>query len=178
MYVCCSYCMVHVYSSFAAFMYNDFFAPPKTRRDEGKSRADGPAPSRDSKVRFHEEVRVKMVKSHGNMTSLYKTDDDSSDEDEEGLDIVDQGGLEVVDSFEEGDDDEEGGEESDEDEAGEGGRDSEEPDEDAFETMERFKDDLFADEGPKETSDLFQFAIEIRTYTLVTQIFRCLLNDS
>ena len=154
--MCYSDCMVHVYSSFAAFMYSDFFAPPKTRRDEGTSRDDGPAPSRDSKVRFHEEVRVKMVKSHGNMTSLFETDGDSDDEDGEGLDIIDQGGLEVVDSFEESDDDEEGGEESDEGEDGEGGRDSEEPDEDAFETMERFKDDLFADEGPKETSELFQ----------------------
>jgi len=102
---------------------------------------------------------VKMVKSHGNMTPLYETDGNSDDEDTEGLDIFDQGGQEVGGSSEEEDGDEEGGEESDEDEDGESGRDSEEQDEDAFETMERFKDDLFADEGPKETSELFQ-----RTY--------------
>ena len=154
---CCpSDCMGRVYSSFVAFMYSDFFAPPpKTRRDEGKSQADGSIPSRDSKVRFHDEVRVKMVKSHGNMTPLYESDGDSDDEDTEELDIIDQGEQEVADSFEE-DDEVEGGEESDEDEDSEGGSESEEQVEDAFETMEHFKDDLFAEEGPNETGELFQ----------------------
>lgn len=158
-YYCPSDCMGHVYSSFAALMYSDFFAPPpKTRRDEGKSQPGGSVPLRDSKVRFHDEVRVKMVKSHGNMTSLYDTGDDSDDEDTEGLDIFDQGEQEVADSFEEDDGVEEGGEESDEDEDedSEDGSESEDQDEDAFEAMEHFKDDLFADEGPKETGKLFQ----------------------
>ncbi len=156
---CPSDCMGHVYSSFVAFMYTDFFAPPpKTRRDEGKSQTDGSIPSRDTKVRFHDEVRVKMVKSHGNMTSLYETGGDLDDEDTEGLYITDQGEQEVSDSFEEDEEVEDGGEESDEDDDGEGGSESESEgqDEDTFETMERFKDDLFADEGPKETGELFR----------------------
>ena len=154
---CPSDCMGHVYSSFVAFMYTDFFAPPpKTRRDEGKGQADVSIPSRDTKVRFHDEVRVKMVKSHGNMTSLYETGDDSDDDDTEGLDIIDQEEQEVSDSFGEDEEVGDGGEESDEDEDSEDGSESEGHDEDAFETMERFKDDLFADEGPKETSELFQ----------------------
>ena len=157
MYYCPSDCMEYVYSSFVAFMYTDFFAPPpKTRRDEGKGQTDGSVPSRDTKVRFHDEVRVKMVKSHGNMTSLYETGDDSDDDDTEGLGIIDQGEQDVSDSFEEDEEDEDGGEESDEDEDSEDGSESEGQDEDAFETMERFKDDLFADEGPNETSELFQ----------------------
>ena len=154
---CPSDCMGHVYLSFVAFMYTDFFAPPpKTRRDEGKGQADVSIPSRDTKVRFHDEVRVKMVKSHGNMTSLYETGDDSDDDDTEGLDIIDQEEQEVSDSFGEDEEVGDGGEESDEDEDSEDGSESEGHDEDAFETMERFKDDLFADEGPKETSELFQ----------------------
>jgi U3 small nucleolar RNA-associated protein MPP10 len=140
-------------------MYSDFFAPPpKLRRDKGKGRAvpnNGSAPTRDSKVRFHEEVRVKMVKSHGNMNSLYEADNDSDDEDMEGVDIADQDEQEVADSLDEDDGEEEdAGEESGE---GEGDEDSEEQDEGAFETMERFKDDLFEDEGPDETSKSFPY---------------------
>jgi U3 small nucleolar RNA-associated protein MPP10 len=150
---CPSYYIGHVYSSFVAHMYGDFFAPlPKTRRDKGKGRADSSVPSRNSKVRFHEEVRVKMVKSHGNMTSLHETESDSDNEDTEGLSMFDQDEQKVVDSPEEDDgEEEEGGEERDEDE------DSEEQDEDAFETMERFKDDLFTDEELKETSESFRY---------------------
>jgi len=92
-----------------------------------------------------------MVKSHGNMTSLYETEKDSDDEDAEALDIFDQDEQEIADSSEEGDGEEDDvGEESDEGDEGEGGEDSE--DEDAFETMERFKDDLFTDEESEETS--------------------------
>jgi len=157
-----SYCKGRGYSSLVACMYSDFFAPPpKTRRDKGKGRAESLVPSRDSRVRFHEEVRVKMVKSHGNMTSLHETGSDSDDEDAGGLDLFDQDEQEVADSLEEDDgEEEEGGDESDEDEDGEGGRDDEEQDEDAFETMERFKDDLFIAEEPEETSELFQCPVQ------------------
>lgn len=168
-----------VLMSFIANMYSDFFAPPpKSRRDKGKGRAvpdDSPPRPRDSKVRFHEEVRVKMVKSHGNMTALYESDSDS-DDDEEGSDIIDQDEQEVSESLEDGDgEEEEVGEESGESEDGE---ESEEQGGDAFETMERFKDDLFTDEGPEDTSKLFQYTISIQIDVVVTQIFRHLLNDS
>lgn len=143
---------------FVAYLYGDFFAPPpKSRGDKGKGRAvpdDSSAPSRDSKVRFHEEVRVKMVKSHGNMTSLYDAESDSDNEDTDESDTSDQDERGVAGSPEEDDGEEdEVGEESDESGDSEGGEDS--GDEDAFETMERFKDDLFADEEQEQTGKLF-----------------------
>ena len=157
---------------FIAYLYSDFFAPPPKSRDKGKGRAvpnDSSAPSRNSKVRFHEEVRVKMVKSHGNMSSLYETDSDLHDEDTRGLDIFDQDEKE---SFGDDDGEEEGvGEES------EDGEDSEEQNEDVFETMERFKDDLFADEGPEETGKSCTLRT-VQTDVFVPQIFRHSLYDS
>ena len=94
-----------------------------------------------------------MVKSRGNMASLYEADNNSDNEDTDGSDISSQDEQDVEDSVKEDDEEEdEGGEESDESEDSD---DSE--NENAFETMERFKDDLFTEEGPEQTSKLLPY---------------------
>jgi U3 small nucleolar RNA-associated protein MPP10 len=121
-----------------------------------KAKSPSP-PLRASKVRFHEEVKVKLIKSKRNPLSLLRIDeDDDSDEEDDmspfGGDWEDQDeedeGLEGVQN----DDDDE---EEDEEEEGEST-----PDEDVektFDTIERTKEDLFTDSSPPPT-DLSTYA--------------------
>ncbi|KDQ63722.1 hypothetical protein JAAARDRAFT_169865 [Jaapia argillacea MUCL 33604] len=126
--------------------YKDFFDPPPKPKPAAKSqkKAHVNVPKVAGKVRFHEEVRVKKIKSNG-----------------KGLPVSMLRGAPGDDDEEETDDDEYGEQMSfDDDEAvGFGGMDSEESDEDSSlgaldevdgedgrETIDRLKDDLFAEE--------------------------------
>jgi len=130
--------------------YKDFFDPPPRvagAKGKGKARANVGSSS-SGKVRFHEEVRVKKIKAKGKNlpTSMMYDEEDDEDDEEEGMVDDDENGFDEMMS-EEGSEDEEG---SDEDEEGSV------EDESAFgdtsdagggrETIERFKDDLFAEE--------------------------------
>jgi U3 small nucleolar RNA-associated protein MPP10 len=116
------------------------------RMEEAKSPSP---PLRASKVRFHEEVKVKLIKSKRNPLSLLRMDelDDSDEEDEMGP---------FGDDWEDQDEeDEELEEQTDDDEEEEST-----PDEDAekaFDAMEHTKEDLFTDSSPPPT-DLSTYA--------------------
>lgn len=125
------------------------------RTERGKSPSP---PLRASKVRFHEEVKVKLIKSKRNPLSLLRMDEDDDSEEEDdmspfGDDWEDQDEedeeLEGVQNDDKDDDEE------DEEEEGEST-----PDEDAektFDTIERTKEDLFTDSSPPP-SDLSTYA--------------------
>ena len=140
--------------------YKDFFEPPaRTKAPKAKKptkqAADGPS---TSKVRFHEEVRVKKIKAKGKNlpvnTMFYEEEGDEEDDDyegEEGVELDDEDAMEGEER--EGTDEED--EDEDEDEDSEEAEDismGDEESEHGFATMERLKDDLFADdeEDPKE----------------------------
>ncbi|KAF7964949.1 hypothetical protein HWV62_1448 [Athelia sp. TMB] len=139
--------------------YRDFFdAPPREPgskpKGKGKAKAppvETPLPKKTTKVRFHDEVRVRNIKAKGKnmpLSSMYDDDDDEEygaggdgenawheeledGEDDEASDSEDEDGSEAEDN-----EDEEGSED--------GGRD----------TIARLKDDLFADEEEPEEEDL------------------------
>lgn len=133
----------------APIMYSDFFEPPSApARVPGKrpsktvdSNTDVVSespPSKTSKVRFHDEVRVKMVKNRRKADTPNATllEDDTDEEDEDEMEQwmdEDEGDSEV---------------DSDEEEASEGSE---------ADVMERAKDDLFADDEEPQT-DLSTFA--------------------
>lgn len=133
----------------APIMYSDFFEPPSApARVPGKrpsktvdSNTDvvpESPPSKTSKVRFHDEVRVKMVKNRRKADTPNATllEDDTDEEDEDEMEQwmdEDEGDSEV---------------DSDEEEASEGSE---------ADVMERAKDDLFADDEEPQT-DLSTFA--------------------
>ncbi|EIW64701.1 Mpp10 protein [Trametes versicolor FP-101664 SS1] len=131
--------------------YRDFFEPPSRVKPPKPAKAskpiERPTPSK-GKVRFHEEVRVKTIKAKGKnlpVASMFYEDDDEEEEEEEedeegeGLSFDIEEDMEDEDAmlgsgseeFEDGDEDE--SMEGDESDAG-------------YETMERLKDDLFADD--------------------------------
>lgn len=109
---------------------------------------DRPTPSK-GKVRFHEEVRVKTIKAKGKnlpVASMFYEDDDEDEEDEEEEEEEGEGLSFDIDEDMEDEDAilSEGSEEfedGDEDESMDGDEDGAE-----YETMERLKDDLFADD--------------------------------
>ncbi|KAI1797849.1 Mpp10 protein [Ganoderma leucocontextum] len=158
--------------------YKDFFEPPARpkapkAKQTVKPVADGPS---TSKVRFHEEVRVKKIKAKGKNlpvnTMFYEEeeDEDADDdyEDEEGTGI---------------DDDEDGGEDEDEEMASLDSDDDDEQDKDVsmgeededaseagFAIMERLKDDLFAEDEEEEDSQKHLSTHEKRMATLHEEI--------
>ena len=80
----------HSYSLTELF-YKDFFDPPTRaphqsarEKSKGKAKAKGPvAPAPRGKVRFHEEVKVRMIKPKGKnlpTSTLYAPDDEDDDE--------------------------------------------------------------------------------------------------
>ena len=108
----------HSYSLTELF-YKDFFDPPTRaphqsarEKSKGKAKAKGPvAPAPRGKVRFHEEVKVRMIKPKGKnlpTSTLYAPDDedDEDDDDEEDEDY----------EYHEEDEDDEDGEDGDDDE--------------------------------------------------------------
>ncbi|KIP11982.1 hypothetical protein PHLGIDRAFT_10298 [Phlebiopsis gigantea 11061_1 CR5-6] len=135
--------------------YNDFFAPPSKVVAKGQSqqklKTDSP---KKAGVRFHDEVRVKNIKAKGKSMSLSAMydlgEDDSSDEKlSASEDEYEDEEAEDSDSELE-DEDEEHDIEADEEEDVEMASQSEDNGEDTRETIERLKDDLFADENDDE----------------------------
>ncbi|KAK7064202.1 Mpp10 protein-domain-containing protein [Favolaschia claudopus] len=120
--------------------YKDFFDPPP------RSAPPRSKPKKAGTVRFHEEVRVKNIKPKGKNLPLNPQAEEEDDDDDEDFD--EESESEEGDDGEE--DDEEDGDE-DEDVAGESGEGS------AFhgtETIERLKNDLFAEEEDEPPEDL------------------------
>lgn len=102
-------------------------------------------------MRFHDEVRVKSIKSRGKgapLASLYDQFEEFGDEDEKHANREPTGS-------DESDSDEGGGDGNfeDEDEEDEDMEDEDEDEEDGQETMGRLKDDLFADTEEHELED-------------------------
>ncbi|KAH9835584.1 Mpp10 protein [Rhodofomes roseus] len=146
--------------------YKDFFEPPArvpqtSAKSKGKGKAKDTAPR--ASVRFHDQVRVKKIKARGKnlpTSSLYAQDDDDEDdgdEDEEDGDFEyneededDEADEGASDEFMREDDSEGDGEEDDEDDGEEGSFEDDstavEGEDGGLVTMERFKDDLFAEE--------------------------------
>ncbi|KAI0735201.1 U3 small nucleolar ribonucleoprotein complex, subunit Mpp10 [Earliella scabrosa] len=135
--------------------YKDFFEPPSKvkapkAKKPPKAVADETTPS-TSKVRFHEEVRVRKIKAKGKnlpvSTMFYEEDDEDEDDD---YAYEDEEGVESDD-----DEEDEGMDEDEDDEMLRTGVDDDESQDDVsmeddeesgLATMERFKDDLFADD--------------------------------
>ncbi|KAG5653078.1 hypothetical protein H0H81_002458 [Sphagnurus paluster] len=124
-------------------MYGDFFEPPPKVVNEKPTSKN--LPSKVNGVRFHDEVRVKKIKAKGKNLPLSSMDDDSDEEEgsEEYLklqeapdEMLDEGSE---DSSVSGDDEDS----VDEDESG---NDESGDDETTRDTIERLKDDLFAEE--------------------------------
>ncbi|KAL4243431.1 U3 small nucleolar ribonucleoprotein MPP10 [Abortiporus biennis] len=143
--------------------YKDFYEPPAK---PVKGKKTPPAPAKDkstSKVRFHEEVRVKKIKAKGKnlpVSSMYsEEDEDDDDDDEYGDEDM------AIDDDEDGD--EEGADSDDDDMLSDGSEEDTDNDEsesddhedeefhgfDSRETIERLKDDLFADDDDDEKPD-------------------------
>ncbi|KAI0639368.1 U3 small nucleolar ribonucleoprotein complex, subunit Mpp10 [Trametes polyzona] len=142
--------------------YKDFFEPPSRAKFPKAAKATKPAAkpaSPKGKVRFHEEVRVKKIKAKGKnlpVSAMFYEEEEEEEgseedgegafdenEDDEGMEEDEEGVTLRSDSDEEDEEGEE--EEDDEDEP------MEEDDGDAeYQTMERLKDDLFADEDDQQ----------------------------
>ncbi|KAL1737161.1 Mpp10 protein-domain-containing protein [Schizophyllum commune] len=129
--------------------YKDFFEPPKKSPTKGKGKAA--SPKKAGGVRFHDEVRVKNIKKRGK--GLPVNYDPAGDEDEDDDDEYDEAGELPDDSDDDEEDEDEDEDASDDDE------DMEEDESDAEssldglrgkETIDRLKDDLFADEEDEE----------------------------
>ncbi|KAI9063034.1 Mpp10 protein [Trametes sanguinea] len=148
--------------------YKDFFDPPsgvkvsKAKKKTAQS-SDEPKPSK-GKVRFHEEVRVKKIKAKGKnlpvSTMFYEEEEDDGEDfedDEEGLEEDDMDGSEHGLGFDDMDDAEmqsEGSEAEDGESEDEDASMGEEDDEnEGYETIERLKDDLFADDEDEKSQE-------------------------
>ncbi|KAJ6575152.1 U3 small nucleolar ribonucleoprotein complex, subunit Mpp10 [Mycena capillaripes] len=125
--------------------YKDFFEPP---RHTAPPRPKKPtSPRKAGTVRFHEEVRVKNIKAKGKNLPL-STLDEEDDEDDDEDDFGESGEPEFGRMDEDEDEDAEEGSEPESDE------DSLQGSFDGAETIERLKDDLFAEEEDGPPQDL------------------------
>ncbi|KAH9946645.1 Mpp10 protein [Amylocystis lapponica] len=133
--------------------YKDFFDPPP-RISGPKPKKPPPAgqstSSPNGKVRFHEEVRVRQIKAKGKglpVSFMYEDDDDDGDDDEYGETMAEDDSDEESEILEDDDDNMEAGD-SDDDSLDEGGfaDDVDSQEEDGRDTIQRLKDDIFADE--------------------------------
>lgn len=168
-----AYSTAHVTDVYLEPFFYDFFAPPSKAAVKGKapaaSKTEGNA--RKAGVRFHNEVRVKSIKAKGknmSLSQMYELGEDDP-EDEEG---VSEGEDDSEDDDEgEGDDDEEGigsdyeGEsQEEEDEDVEMTSQSEIEDDATRETIERLKDDLFADEEEEEDKGTLSLQLDMMSH--------------
>lgn len=103
------------------------------------------------RVRFHEEVRVKNIKAKGKnlpLSAMYDEEDD--DEDDEDDEDYEEGAEDVEDEDEDSDEEEEGEDGMDVDEEEDQELEEEEPTQveglGSRLTIDRFKDDLFAED--------------------------------
>ncbi|KAF8078590.1 U3 small nucleolar ribonucleoprotein complex, subunit Mpp10 [Lyophyllum atratum] len=127
-------------------MYRDFFEPPKVAGGRLKTKPKNGSSKATGQVRFHEEVRVKKIRAKGKNLPLSSMDDDDDAEEEEGSRFptaVHQqewiSSASSEDSIVSGDD-----------EDAESHQDEDDPRRD---TIERLKDDLFAEEEESPHQD-------------------------
>ncbi|KAG8833157.1 hypothetical protein FRC17_011228 [Serendipita sp. 399] len=146
-------------------MYSDFFDKPSTAsgapsrsstthdRNVVEMKIISSSTSKSSKVRFHEEVKVKLIKPKRKRYSLMDIEEEDEDEDEKGDELppFDEGWDEegVDNSDEEGTEE---GEEYEDQEEGEPDKGEEESETDGFDAIERAKDDLFAEDESLPTN--------------------------
>lgn len=132
-----------------------------TGRSQQKSKPDGP---KKAGVRFHNEVRVKNIKAKGksmSLSAMYDLGEDESDEEfsaEEEDDDEEDDDEEAEGEDDEFEDEEEGyaiEADEEEDEDIEMDSQSEDDDEDTRETIERLKDDLFADDDDEPQTGMY-----------------------
>ncbi|KAL4068064.1 U3 small nucleolar ribonucleoprotein complex, subunit Mpp10, partial [Scleroderma citrinum] len=123
------------------YFYRDFFDRPRSSTSHSRA-----GTSKQSKVRFHDQVKVKKIKAKGKglpvSTMMYEEEEDDDDDDyipEDSDEEVFGEGIEEDDD----DDDEEDDENEDENE-------DEDEDEGNRSTIERLKDDLFAEEEEQQ----------------------------
>ncbi|KIY71598.1 Mpp10 protein [Cylindrobasidium torrendii FP15055 ss-10] len=134
--------------------YKDFFSAP--RRTGGPPPKPGPSPKKGG-VRFHDEVRVKKIKARGKnlpVATMYAGGGDDDDEDEDDLPAFEDGWEDEEDEDEMGEEDD--FDEAEEDEELDEGSDASGDDgseQSIDETMDHFKDDLFADDEAEEDAD-------------------------
>ena len=128
------------------YFYKDFFDAPRSSILHTRTSI-----SKMSMVRFHDQVKVKKIKAKGKglpvSTMLYEEDGDDDDDDftlEDMEDIDDE-----VDDEDEGED---GNGDGDGDVGDEDG-DDDDDDEGNRATIERLKDDLFAEEGEEQKGE-------------------------
>uniref|UniRef100_A0A0W0EXV0 U3 small nucleolar ribonucleoprotein protein MPP10 n=1 Tax=Moniliophthora roreri TaxID=221103 RepID=A0A0W0EXV0_MONRR len=140
--------------------YKDFFkAPPKSKKSYRKS---SESPKKAGSVRFHEEVRVKKIRPKGKNRPTAEMYIDDNDDEDEDVDVDEFGelngfGSQGGGSDEEGMDDDDaevwGGingndDDSDDDKGDDDGGDN------PRDTIERLKDDLFAEDELETQSDM------------------------
>ncbi|KIK21355.1 hypothetical protein PISMIDRAFT_104120 [Pisolithus microcarpus 441] len=138
------------------YFYRDFFDAPRS----SKSRRTTGTP-KPSKVRFHDEVKVKKIKARGKGLPVSAMMYEEDDEDDEEFVVEDDDSDDQEMFKESSDDDEEEDEEGDEEEEEEEDEGDEEEGEVAGTedgtrlAIERMKDDLFAeDEEQQKDSDM------------------------
>ncbi|KAK7050943.1 U3 snoRNP protein [Paramarasmius palmivorus] len=141
--------------------YKDFFKAPSKTKKAGPKKPE--SPKKAGSVRFHDEVRVKKIKAKGKSrptAQMYMNDDDDDDDDEEFAEFGESDGWEEGDDF--------GEEMDDADEEGWGGVDDQDDDGDEDismgeddetednprDTIERLKDDLFAEDESEVQKDM------------------------
>ncbi|KAJ7786353.1 U3 small nucleolar ribonucleoprotein complex, subunit Mpp10 [Mycena metata] len=128
--------------------YKDFFEPPRHNAPSRPKKTPS-SPRKPGTVRFHEEVRVKNIKPKGKNLPLNSMDEeDDDDDDDDDFESFEEAGFGEMDDNEadDGDGDEESQPESEEESL-----------EGSFhggETIERLKDDLFAEEEDEPPQDL------------------------
>lgn len=147
--------------------YKDFFeAPPKKPAAKGKGK--GTSPKKAGGVRFNDEVRVKSIKAQGKGLPVNfnpqvvddEDEDDDFDEEDAVLDEDDASDEEDEDASDDDEDTEDDESDAESELAGLQGR----------ETIDRLKDDLFADGEEDEEDDADMTAHERRMAALREQI--------
>lgn len=126
------------------YFYKDFFDAPRSSILHTRTSI-----SKRSIVRFHDQVKVKKIKAKGKglpvSTMLYEEDDDDDDDGDFTLEDMEDIDDEVddEDEGEDGNGDGDVGDEDGDDDDDEGNR----------ATIERLKDDLFAEEGEEQKGE-------------------------
>lgn len=167
----------------AEIFYKDFFEPParvpakKSKKAKTPGQVADSPKHRKSKVRFHEEVRVKRIRAQGKnlpLSTMLTEDEEDEDDDEDYDDEMAEADASASsDASSEND-----GEDSDEGEDSEGefqgsGSSEDEDDMDDVEvdgelepqdTIERLKDDLFADDDEEPDQGTKSFYSSLLAY--------------
>ncbi|KAI6103540.1 U3 small nucleolar ribonucleoprotein complex, subunit Mpp10 [Pisolithus sp. B1] len=156
------------------YFYRDFFDAPRSSKSRQTT-----STSKPSKVRFHDQVKVKKIKARGRGLPVSAMMYEEDDEDDEEFVAEDDDGSDQETYKELSDDDEEEDEDEDEDEEEGEGDDDDDDDDEAGEdavtedgtrlAIERMRDDLFA-EDEEQQKDLGMTTHERRMAALQEQI--------